>query len=163
MCFYFRRQSADPCFPLTSNGINGSSTSISAPSLDQQNQPQESDPDYNVTLTAETFSGMRQAIAQSMEIDGDHAGIQTTRPQFYIDNFPQVSLPQPQIQVGARHIFTVETAKDLCFYTNGTSFNSGATYPTFENNIPAMSKSQSFPYFAQPAYPNNSMNDYNGQ
>lgn len=34
---------------------------------------QDSDPDYNLTLTAENFSGMRQAIAQSMEIDHEQS------------------------------------------------------------------------------------------
>lgn len=49
----------------------------------QQQQVPESDPDYNLTLTAETFSGMRQAIAQSMEIDPEQM------TDFYNQQAPQ--------------------------------------------------------------------------
>jgi hypothetical protein len=64
---------------------------------------QDSDPDYNITLTAETFSGMRQAIAQSMEIDQDQPmsdyysqNGSASKPRFYIDSYA----PQSQQQVG---------------------------------------------------------------
>lgn len=54
----------------------------------------ESDPDYNITLTAENLSGMRQAIVQqSMEIDSvESSGAtvmdqqQQQRPSFFIDS-----------------------------------------------------------------------------
>lgn len=61
----------------------------------------ESDPDYNITLTAENLSGMRQAMVHSMEVDSAAINInvndstassdyfsdssQQHRPNFYID------------------------------------------------------------------------------
>ncbi|CAD5215573.1 unnamed protein product [Bursaphelenchus xylophilus] len=166
--YYTRRQSADPCFPAPSgsNQANPStSNSNSAPALDQ---PQDSDPDYNVTLTAETFSGMRQAIAQSMEVDTDQPtnGEQFNRskPHFYLEPFSQPSnfvQPQQQFQVGSKHIFTVETAKQLSNYNSQTTtvFSNGSLT---EPAQPSLSKSQSYPYFYQ--FPNNvNFQNYNGQ
>jgi hypothetical protein len=89
---------------------------------------QESDPDYNLTLTAETFSGMRQAIAQSMEIDheqsmADYYNQQPAqqKPRFYIDSYQQ---PQPvHSTISARHIFTVEATKDPTYSLAGQMQN----------------------------------------
>lgn len=84
-------------------------------------QQQDSDPDYNLTLTAETFSGMRQAIVNSMEIDhvdqnmsdfynqqpppqqiqqNGHSSSQQQqqqqKPRFYIDSYNQPQHSQHQ-------------------------------------------------------------------
>ncbi|CAD5211080.1 unnamed protein product [Bursaphelenchus okinawaensis] len=159
--YYSRRQSADPCIPVASGSEQQttSSNSNSAPSLEQQ--PQDSDPDYNVTLTAETFSGMRQAIAQSMEVDQDQPD-QSNRPKphFYIEPFSQQNFvqPQQQFQVGQKHIFTVETAKQLSNYNSQTT----TVFSNTEPLQPQISKSQSYPYFYQ--FPNNmNFQNYNGQ
>lgn len=67
-----------------------------------QQQLSESDPDYNITLTAENLSEMRQAIVHSMEVDNPTINMnvnhstassgyfsdnsQQQRPNFYIDS-----------------------------------------------------------------------------
>ncbi|KAH7701951.1 hypothetical protein AAVH_30909, partial [Aphelenchoides avenae] len=65
----------------------------SLPSLQSQ-QPQQqqtlttndSDPDYNLTLTADTFSGMRQAIQTTMDVDMECQSVVTTDPGNYYSN-----------------------------------------------------------------------------
>ncbi|KAI6183484.1 Zinc finger, C4 type [Aphelenchoides bicaudatus] len=140
--YYTRRQSAEPCIPLSTSAPTCIASSF--PNHVQQAQQQQdssSDADYNLTLTAESFSGMRQAIAQSMEIDQGNMdafyveqpnGIaqqnghssnnqQTQKPRFYIDSYQsqQQGLPQVHTTIGARHIFTVEPIKDLNYSIAG--------------------------------------------
>lgn len=74
----FRRGSDDPAV----------TTASSLPSLHSQQQLQslpsnDSDPDYNLTLTADNFSGMRQAIQTSMEVDDCHVVVTTAEQQYH--------------------------------------------------------------------------------
>lgn len=70
----------------------------SEPNIQQQLSSVESDPDYNITLTAENLSGMRQVIVQSMEVDSTALNVNDSaassdyfsdssqqRPNFYIE------------------------------------------------------------------------------
>ncbi|KAH7714166.1 zinc finger protein [Aphelenchoides avenae] len=77
--YYDRRGSDEQQITVTS--------ASSLPSLQSQ-QPQQqqtlatndSDPDYNLTLTADTFSGMRQAIQTTMDVDMECQQVATTDP-----------------------------------------------------------------------------------
>ncbi|KAI6219546.1 hypothetical protein M3Y99_01652400 [Aphelenchoides fujianensis] len=150
--YYARRQSADPCVPMSS------SAPAMGGSLGNVNQP-DSDPDYNVTLTAQTaesFSGMRQALAQSMEIDPDQPPMsdfynsqppissaqsngEAQKPRFYIDSFnlPAQPAAHSTAAVAPRHVFTVEATRDPHYSnagTNGTIVTNGTADLRFPPN-----------------------------
>ncbi|KAI6219751.1 Zinc finger, C4 type [Aphelenchoides besseyi] len=163
--YYARRQSADPSFPMSSSAPTNMCGSVT----NGMNQ-QDSDPDYNVTLTAQTaesFSGMRQAIAQSMEIDPDQSlsdfytnqpptasqsNQEHQKPRFYIDSFNQPTQQSQQpthATIAPRHVFTVEANKDPLYSIAATNT---AFQQALEMNPPpasSISKSQSYPYALQ--------------
>ncbi|KAI1718577.1 zinc finger, c4 type (two domains) domain-containing protein [Ditylenchus destructor] len=146
---------------------NAQSQSFDNQQVSQQSQmtSADSDPDYNVTLTADNFSGMRQAINQSMEIDQDN---HPTSPEFYQQQQAQqpirffidsngggvplssqcsmngATTTTSHTAVGARHIFKVETTKDTMTYNNaaGGPFN-GTSVAFQQNAFPAPAFSQS--------------------
>jgi hypothetical protein len=97
--FYGRRLSIDHLIGQTSS---------QQPSLTSA----DSDPDYNVTLTAETFTGMRQAIASSMEVDEHVTGQISTSPNAYnIPNSAASARPTHNGSVPAqRPFFFIEPA-----------------------------------------------------
>uniref|UniRef100_A0A915BU75 Nuclear hormone receptor family member nhr-31 n=2 Tax=Parascaris univalens TaxID=6257 RepID=A0A915BU75_PARUN len=105
---------------LASLDVNGVSNTVSLPNLDQVGTVTESDPDYNITLTAETFSGMRQALSttQNMDVDTHNtppnspefgytpAATPLSRPHFFIAENARTTMFEP---TGSRHKFTVTT------------------------------------------------------
>uniref|UniRef100_A0A915EKN0 NR LBD domain-containing protein n=1 Tax=Ditylenchus dipsaci TaxID=166011 RepID=A0A915EKN0_9BILA len=74
------------------NGRRASMSQVNAPVMEQNQQQSQmtsadSDPDYNITLTADNFSGMRQAMAQSMEVDLDYTNpAQSQKPRFFLES-----------------------------------------------------------------------------
>jgi hypothetical protein len=112
----------------------------------------DSDPDYNLTLTADSL--LRQNANQAMDVDsGTHSvatspdfytSNQVPKPHFFID--PQtcpmqnsMAFSPPKHMTGAKHVFTVETIQDpnqefLAFRTGpSVSFSGQVTYPQQPN------------------------------
>lgn len=92
----------------------------------------DSDPDYNITLTAENLPGMRQAIQNpaptSMDFDvspelksPDPYYKQAQKPTFFLENNFNAYQPSPQAPTTihkTKHVFTVESTKNTVAYNN---------------------------------------------
>ena len=85
-----QQQSLTPINPVECSGL---SNACSLPNLDQM----ESDPDYNVTLTADMFTGMRQAMSAAQNMDVDRHDTPPNSPQF---GYTPVPTPRPHFFLG---------------------------------------------------------------
>ncbi|VDM47631.1 unnamed protein product [Toxocara canis] len=128
---------------LGSLEIGGVTNTVSLPNLDQVgvHTVPESDPDYNITLTANVFCGMQQALSTTQNMDVDSRRTPPNSPEFgytpvatplsrahfFIDENVRTTTFEP---IGSRHKFTVTT--------RSTSEERCETIPTSNHFQPAI-------------------------
>lgn len=108
-------------FTQLSNGSGEGPSLINACSLPNLDQV-ESDPDYNVTLTADMFTGMRQAISAAQNMDTDISNTPPNSPKFV---YSQINTSRPHFFLGKHNSKThLDSSAKACFFLTTSLINS---------------------------------------